>query len=237
MRQLSAWYAGAGGARPREALDALMRKWLSGACGRCALEISALDGHADWLESAGFAHTFRIGPTGPDALADFSALPVETESLDLVVVCHVIEFADDPHHLLREINRVLAPEGRCIIVTFNPLGLQGLTRPFKLFKGAPWRGSFYSLPRIRDWLSLLGFSVEDSGFFSPPFVVAGDRPWQRGADFVLGKSLFWMNSLTALYTRKRVARMTPLRERWRSRIFLKSKIMQPTAFGSHDAQP
>ncbi len=235
IRQLSAWYAAAGGARPLKALDALMREWLSGDCGRCAVETSTLTDHGDWLANAGFARAFRVGPTGADAIADFDALPIDTESLDLVIVCHVIEFADDPHRLLREIDRVLAPEGRCVIVTFNPFGLQGLVRPFKLFDGAPWCGRFYSLPRIRDWLSVLGFTVEKSCFLSPPFVVAGDRRWQRSADFMLTKGLFWMSSLTALYTCKRVSRPTPLREKWRIRSFLKSKVAQPTAFKPHDA--
>ncbi len=230
IRQLSAWYAGAGGARPLEALDALMREWLSGDCGRCALELSVVTEHDDWLANAGFARAFRVGPTGSDAIADFDALPMETESLDLVIACHVIEFADDPHHLLREIDRVLAPEGRCVIVTFNPLGLQGLARPFKRFRDAPWCGRFYALPRIRDWLSVLGFTVEKSGFFSPPFVVPGERPWRRSADFMLAKSLFWMGSLTALYTCKRVSRLTPLREKWRLGSFVRSKVAQPTAF-------
>lgn len=235
FRQLSEWYAGAGGTRPLKALDALMHEWLSDSCGRFAMEMSTLTAaHGDWLENARFAHVFRVGPAGADAIASFDALPIDTESLELVIVCHVIEFADDPHRLLREIDRVLAPEGRCVILTFNPFGPQGLARPFKLFRGAPWCGHFYSLPRIRDWLSVLGFTVEKSRFLSPPFVVEGDRLWRRSADFMLTRGLFWMGSLTALYTHKRVSRPTPLREKWRIRGFLKSKVAQPTAFEPHD---
>ncbi len=232
-RQLSAWYAGKSGTRPAQILDALMHEWLSEDFGQSALELAGLPHHADWMQSGKFKSRFRIGPTEADAVADFEALPIETESLDLVVACHALEFVEDPYRLLREIDRVLIPEGRCIIVVFNPLGLPGLARPFRLFRGAPWCGHFYSLPRIREWLSVLGFSIEKSGWFAPPFVVAGDRWWQQSADFALTKGLFWMGSLAALYTRKRVSRMIPLGAKWHRRSFLESKATQPAAFTPH----
>ncbi len=237
-RQLSAWYAGAGGARPRRVLDALMSDWLSGEFGRCALEISSLSQRPEWLQSGEFKSRFRVGPSAvsgsADVVADFEALPLDTESLDLVVVCHALEFVGDPYRLLREIDRVLVPQGRCVIAAFNPLGPQGLVRPFKLFRGAPWCGHFYSLPRLRDWLSVLGFSIEKSGWFSPPFIVPGERWWQRGADFALTGGLFWMGSLIALYTRKEVSRMIPLGAQWNKRGFPKVEVAQPTALNPHD---
>ncbi len=234
MRQLSAWYAGNSGVRSSQALDALMHDWLSGNFGHCALEISNLREHADWVQSGEFRSRFRIGPTGTDAVAGYEALPIDTESLDLVIACHILEFAQDPYCVLREIDRVLIPEGRCIIVVFNPLGLQGLARPFKPFSGAPWCGHFYSLPRIRDWLSVLGFSIEKSCRFSPPFVVVGDRLWRRSANFVLTRGLCWMGSLAALYTRKQVSRIIPLGAEWNRQSFLKGEVAQPTALNPHD---
>ena len=43
---------------------------------------------------------------------DFSALPFATQSLDLVVLPHVLEFSAEPHQVLREVERVLIPEGQ-----------------------------------------------------------------------------------------------------------------------------
>ena len=230
MQQLSGWYSSKNGIRHSKALNALMREWLNDEFGHCVLEMSSLPDHEDWMESAGSRAYFRLGSTKPSLMADFETLPIDACSLDLVIVCHVLEFVKDPHCLLREIQRVLVPQGRCIIVSFNPLGLQGVVRPIRLFKSAPWNGHFYSLSRIKDWLSVLGFSIEKSCWFSPPFVVPGDRLWQRYANLALIKSLFWMGSFSALYAYKQVSQRIQGKEILTHQSFLKSKIAQPTGF-------
>ncbi|MBR6000728.1 MAG: class I SAM-dependent methyltransferase, partial [Oxalobacter sp.] len=49
-----------------------------------------------------------------------SQLPYATESIDLVVLPHALDLAQSPHQLLREIHRILIPEGQLIISGFNP---------------------------------------------------------------------------------------------------------------------
>ena len=44
--------------------------------------------------------------------ADPRQLPLASQSVDLVVLPHVLEFGADPHQILREAERVLMPEGR-----------------------------------------------------------------------------------------------------------------------------
>lgn len=53
-------------------------------------------------------------------------LPFANQSIDLVILPHVLEFANDPHQILREVDRVLIPEGRVVISGFNPVSLWGL---------------------------------------------------------------------------------------------------------------
>jgi len=134
----------------------------------------------------------RPMPEGPSLLCDFDALPLADASVDLVVLPHALELARDPHQTLREVERVLMPEGRVVIVGFNPTSLWGLRQRFgRLRRGmgfAPARGLF--LPRAgdfigywraRDWLRLLGFEVEAGRFgcWRPP--LAGERWLQRFA--------------------------------------------------------
>ena len=110
---------------------------------------------------------------------DFDALPFPAQSLDLVLLPHTLELARDPHHTLREVERVLVPEGRVVIVGFNASSLWGLrqhaghwrqrlggTRPLYL----PSAGEFIGFRRVRDWLRLLGFEVERGRFgcWRPP---------------------------------------------------------------------
>ena len=104
---------------------------------------------------------------------DFDALPFPSNSLDLVVLPHTLELARDPHDTLREVERVLVPEGRVVIVGFNPASLWGLRQNtgslrHRLGLGGelylPSTGDLIGYRRVRDWLRLLGFEVEGGRF-------------------------------------------------------------------------
>ena len=60
--------------------------------------------------------------------ADPMFLPFESQSLDLLLLPHVLEFSSNPHQVLREAERVLRPEGRLVLAGFNPRSLWGLAR-------------------------------------------------------------------------------------------------------------
>ena len=106
---------------------------------------------------------------------DFDALPFDSHSLDLVVLPHALELARDPHLALREVERVLVPEGRVVIVGFNPASLWGLRQAAGHWRRRlrfgrdetpylPRAGEFLRYRRLRDWLRLLSFEVEDGRF-------------------------------------------------------------------------
>lgn len=119
-------------------------------------------------------------------------LPVASQAIDLLLLPHVLEFASHPHQILREAERVLMPEGNLIISGFNPFSLWGLWRMLPSNRQSyPWCGRFISLPRLKDWLALLGFEVVGGRMccYEPPFRQeqlfgkfhfmedAGDRWW------------------------------------------------------------
>jgi SAM-dependent methyltransferase len=103
---------------------------------------------------------------------DYAALPFPEASLDLVVMPHTLELSTDPHATLREVARVLVPEGRVVITCLNPASLWGLRqRRAHLYRRLglgrlflPAEGEFIGYWRLRDWLRLLGFEVESSDF-------------------------------------------------------------------------
>jgi SAM-dependent methyltransferase len=122
----------------------------------------------------------------------FDALPFPSASIDLIVLPHSLELARDPHQTLREVERVLVPEGRVVIAGFNPASLWGLRqRGGRFVRGLglarqrslylPRAGEFIGYWRLRDWLRLLGFEVEAGRFgcWRPP--VASDAWLQRWA--------------------------------------------------------
>ena len=148
------------------------------------------------------------------------ALPVATQSMDLVVLPHVLEFADEPHQILREVDRVMMPEGRLIIVGFNPWSLWGLRQTFSVPDGAyPWCGNFVSLVRLKDWLSLLGFDVSAGRLacYSPPFVKA---KWVTRFDFMEQAGDRWWGVAGGVYMLqaiKRVQGMRLITPKWAAR--------------------
>jgi SAM-dependent methyltransferase len=111
-------------------------------------------------------------PFKPALVTDFAALPFEENSLDLVVLPHSLELNIDPHATLREVERVLVPEGKVVICGLNPASLWGLRQRRahvyrKLGFGElflPAQGDFIGYWRLRDWLRLLSFEVEASHF-------------------------------------------------------------------------
>ena len=114
----------------------------------------------DLLRASRMSLRCRVAPEGaPDMRADYGDLAIASNSADLILLPHVLEFAPHPHQILREVARVLMPEAQVVISGFNPFSLWGWRRVFHRGKDYPWRGRFITLMRVKDWLALLGFEV------------------------------------------------------------------------------
>ncbi|WP_024872870.1 class I SAM-dependent methyltransferase [Tolumonas lignilytica] len=92
--------------------------------------------------------------------ADIAELPIRSGSIDACLLAHTLDFSKDPHQILREVERVLTPDGWIIISGFNPYSLVGLGRLLPhLRRRLPWSARMFSPERVLDWLHLLGFEV------------------------------------------------------------------------------
>ncbi|MFQ5995722.1 MAG: class I SAM-dependent methyltransferase [Acidiferrobacterales bacterium] len=162
------------------------------------------------------------------------SLPFDTRSIDIMLLPHTLDFADDPHQVLREVDRVLAPEGHAVVLGFNPVSMWGIRRLLSRRQGrVPWCGHFLGLPRIKDWLALLEFEVTAGHmlYYRPPIQnesvmdrlyfldKVGDRWWplMAGAYVVVAK--------------KRVFGVTPLRWRRRKRPAIGAGLSEPVVRG------
>ena len=98
------------------------------------------------------------------------ALPFSNNALDLVLLPHTLELADDPHAVLREVARVLVPEGRVLISGVNPASLWGMHTWSRRIPGLqklqpmPDDQSLIGYGRLRDWLKLLGLELQTASF-------------------------------------------------------------------------
>jgi SAM-dependent methyltransferase len=123
---------------------------------------------------------------GVTLITDADDLPLESDSVDTIIAHHSLEFAARPHQVLREIQRVLTPQGHLLIVGFNPHSLLGINRRLRgLSRKSVWHGhSPVSENRITDWLHLLGCEVQGRARLgSVPLAGRGRlRQWLIAAD-------------------------------------------------------
>jgi|SRR5690625_175438 len=141
------------------------------------------------------------------------ALPLASESIDVVLLHHVLECTEAPHAVLREVQRIIAPGGRVFILAFNPWSALGLCRLCNRLGGrSDWPLRHLSAQRLLDWLQLLGFDVAPPihalhgwPLAAPGFGPAAGRAWQRHCP---GGSLLLLCGI------KRVSAALPRRPQW-----------------------
>ena len=145
----------------------------------------------------------------PDLIHDYCDLPFASDSLDLVVLPHVLEFAAEPHQILREVARVLIPEGQVIICGFNPASLWGLRRVTSRLIGTnflPQNGEFIGIRRMKDWLKLLSMEINRGHFgcYIPP---RASKSAIRRYAFMEKAGNRWWPSLGGVYILQAVKRV------------------------------
>jgi SAM-dependent methyltransferase len=158
--------------------------------------------------------------TGVQVWLECVELPFETSSIDLVLLPHVLEFSQHPHHVLREVERVLRPEGSVIISGFNPLSLWGMRRALGNKTEYPWCGKFISMPRLVDWMSLLGFEVKSGRFacYAPP--LAGSSLFKNPQYKDLATDKWWsvVGGVYFVHAVKRVPGVRLIKPKWNGRL-------------------
>ena len=152
---------------------------------------------------------------GPSAIGQLHRLPIESDSVDSVILPHTLDFSDRQHAVLREVHRVLRAGGHVVVLGFRPGGLWGLRR---LIPGAgmpPGSLHLVSDRRLRDWLQLLDMRIHGVTryFFRwplPGLKSSASPQWElRGQR--------WWPELSACYmlsAQKRISTLTPVRPVW-----------------------
>ena len=174
-------------------------------------------------------------PDGADVLARPSQLPINSDSMDAVLLPHTLEFAADPYAIVREVDRVLVGEGQLLVLGFRPWSLWGLRARASRNGFPPGMRRVLSEKRVRDWLVLLGYEVVAARryLFCSPWnsgLSAAAKPGVEGGGRILRRGI--INPLPAgaylLKARKRVYTMTPIRPRFRERPAVIGGLVKPT---------
>lgn len=164
-------------------------------------------------------------------MAEPAFLPIQSNSIDLVIMPHTLDFSANPHQILREVYRVLIPEGHVVMSGFNPFSLWGLARYLKVNRNTyPWNGNFIALLRLKDWLKLLDFETMGGELccYAPPFEqekwrqrfrfmeAAGDRWWP------IGGGVYFLHAI------KHMHGMRVIKPGWKKNIDSRARIVSVT---------
>ncbi|MCH8552735.1 MAG: class I SAM-dependent methyltransferase [Natronospirillum sp.] len=163
----------------------------------------------------------------PTAQAELEQLPLQPESVDTLVIHHALEYADQPHRVLREAARALRPGGHLVVLGFNPLGFWGWGRLVRLgWRDRPWAGRFLSAARVADWCALLDCDVVRQSWFYhwPPLRQARWKRRGRVVNRLLRLVFPRLGAVYVLVVRKNHMAMigTP---RWQPSFFFRGKAM------------
>ncbi|GJM12409.1 MAG: SAM-dependent methyltransferase [Pseudohongiella sp.] len=162
-----------------------------------------------------FAPSFRPGSSR--AVASNEELPLSSDSVDVVVIHHGLDFAANSHQMLREATRVLRPGGHMLIVGFNPYSYWGFWKLFKRKKTMPWRGRFISKGRVSDWLKLLDLHIDSVAYGLHFLPLKMSRLLNRAESFEnLGNKIQSpLGGAYYIHCIKQAAPLTPIVPKWR----------------------
>ncbi len=149
-----------------------------------------------------------------NVIADSYELPFLEKSFDMVLMAHQLDYCNDPHRLLREVDRVMVDDGYLIITGFNPLSLIGLASflPWRK-KNLPWSGRMFTSNRVADWLGLLNYEVVHSDRYAlfPMFKYRTVWTWFENS---MGDWASPAGSLYFIVARKRTYPLKPIKPHW-----------------------
>ncbi len=144
-----------------------LQRSITVSCKQTILQIGGLGWEHKFIDGSLYQRFVVVDPGDFQAsgdvkmiLSELSVLPVFSSSVDMVIMPHSLEFEVNQHQALREIERILKPEGKLIIVNFNPWSYW-VRYHYLLAYGRedPLMRHFIRRSKMLDWLQLLNFEV------------------------------------------------------------------------------
>ncbi len=227
------WYLSETGQYLLEELEARLTPILATTFGYYSLQVGCAGLAGRLQQGCRVKRQFTLGETGQatNIEASPSMLPIASDSVDLVILMHHLSDTNEPHAILREAFRVLIPEGKLVIIDFNPKSLWGLRHFFQSWlEHVPFKGHFYTAKRIDDWMRLLGFDqsrLYRVGYLPPiqkPAIVRHLSWLEKG----MRNWLPLFGALNLMVYSKNISPLTPVRHRWVTRKLLPAKVARPS---------
>lgn len=126
------------------------------------------------------AHMWPSAKANASFLIEETHLPFRSDLFDKVILLHALEEASAPAPLMRDVRRVLAPEGRLILIVTRRLSL------WSAFESTPFgRGRPFSMTQLRELLDMAMFQpvASSRALYFPPIgfspILRRTAQWER----------------------------------------------------------
>ena len=164
------YYLSHSGRYVRDQLGKQLAKELSHIFGYYALEMGQHLSYTSWLQQSRIKKNIQIytqqqqhlAASSCSIIAEAEFLPIVFDNIDVLISSHLLENSHYPQQILREIDRVLMPDGHCFLIGFNPFNYMELTQHvINKLKFTADKHSYhaFSATKITDWLNVLGFKI------------------------------------------------------------------------------
>ena len=233
-----AWWSSPLGSALVAAESQLLGEELEDVFGWELLQIGAWGPARELLAGARTRHQAILATPGLSSSADIlgrpTLLPIMSDSIDAVLLPHILEFATDPYAIVREADRVLVGEGRLLVLGFRPWSLWGVRARWSRSGFPPGMRRVLSERRVREWLVLLGYEVVSAQhyLFRGPWRggLAAGQETGYGSGRMLRRGLTYPLPANAylLKARKRIYTLTPIRPRFRERPAVLGGLAKPS---------
>lgn len=144
-------------------------------------------------------------------------LPFQNNSVDAFVLLGELDFAQDPHQIIREIDRAITSDGRLVIAGFNPFSIAGVIKYLPInSENILHQGRFFTPGRIKDWLQLLNFEIvqQENLVYSSLFMLKR-LDSQSAIQRFCKRYLPWFSSMYIIEARKREFPLSPVKPVWK----------------------
>lgn len=237
MQKIDDWFDSPLGISVKNTEQAILDQLLSGYFGYHLMQMSVQS--EGLYDASPIGHKFSLA--SPSKLtqncsgtfvSEDSQLPLEDDSIDVILLHHLLDFSSSPQMLLSEVARVALPMGQVVIVGFNPLSSWGVWKSFAKLRGhAPWNGNFIRPGRLMDWLNLLNFKVDRTHYSTYGLPLQSKRATST-PDYSQGLSRSLslpFGSVYIMVARKQKSTMIPIKPTWsKQKAFGQLRVVRPS---------
>jgi len=194
-------------------------------CKQTIVQIGALGWEADFIDCSLYQYFYILDThsEGTDKATRICGksyrLPIQSETVDLVILPHLFEFDASRFQTMREIERIFKPGGELILLNFNQINIW-VRMQFLWNKkmSNSWWGYFISRSRMVDWLKLLNYKITSRAEFTidNTVITPNEFNWSKCSLFAMAyairavKQRFTLIPLTPIKThRPRLISLTP----------------------------